>query len=479
MVRIFMSLSLLQAPKDQVKLEMLKGFMFYKPTPKQAEFHAASLHAKERLFLGGNRTGKTNAVCMEMAMHLTGIYPVWWKGYRFSRPINAISASISLKDTRDILQKKLFVGDIDASMPPIVHESYIIEKLHTNIAGAWDTVRIRHVSGGISELKFKAFQQGESSFQGVKADFIHLDELPNFKVYQEALIRTTSFDHEKTFLVASLWPERGKDDLLSHFMDYAPEGEVRDGRFYIMASWADNPYLKEEEREHLRKSVPAWQLEAREHGIPVFGQGKVFTMKESELFVEPFQIPKHFALVYGLDPSASSGGTWGCVLLAHDRDRDIVYAVADYKLSNATPTEHASNILRIVPDWCTGMVDPAGAGENMHTKEKTLDFLQARSGLRLVKANKANNAKEATIDEIYERVRGDRFKIFYTDKGLGCRHLVNEWRQYARDDNGLILKKNDHCLDAAFYALNGLAQARTETQFHQERVPRWGEAGYL
>jgi hypothetical protein len=96
-----------------------------------------------------------------------------------------------------------------------------------------------------------------------------------------------------------------------------------------------------------------------------------------------------------------------------------------------------------------------------------------------VKANKANNAKEATIDEIYERVRGDRFKIFYTDKGLGCRHLVNEWRQYARDDNGLILKKNDHCLDAAFYALNGLAQARTETQFHQERVPRWGEAGYL
>jgi hypothetical protein len=120
-----------------------------------------------------------------------------------------------------------------------------------------------------------------------------------------------------------MWPEKGKDDLLSHFLDYAPEGEVKDGRFYIMASWADNPYLKEEEREHLRKSVPAWQLEAREHGIPVFGQGKVFTMKESELFVEPFQIPKHFALVYGLDPSSSSGGTWGCVLLAHDRDRDM------------------------------------------------------------------------------------------------------------------------------------------------------------
>ena len=464
---------------DKLAETLLRQFVFYEPTLKQQAFHNAGITAGERMFLGGNRTGKTNAVCMEMAMHLTGNYPPWWKGYRFRRPINAISASISLKDTRDILQKKLFVGDIDDSMPPILHESYVLSKTHTTIAGAWDTVRISHVSGGVSELKFKAFQQGESSFQGVKADFIHLDEVPNFKVYQEALIRTTSFDSEKTFLVVSMWPERGKDELIAHFLDHAAEGEVKDGRFYIMASWADNPYLKEEERERLRKSVPGWQLEAREHGIPVFGQGKVFTMKESEIFIDPFEIPDHFARVYGLDPSASSGGTWGSVLLAHDRDKDIIYAVADYKLSNATPTEHASNISRIIPEWCTGMVDPAGAGENMHTKEKTIDFLKERSGLHLIKANKANNTKEAMIDEIYERVRGDRFKIFSTTKGVGCRHLVTEWRQYARDDNGLILKKNDHCIDALFYALNGLAYARSPTQFYREKVERWGEAGYL
>ena len=464
---------------DKLAETLLRQFVFYKPTLKQQAFHNAGIAAGERMFLGGNRTGKTNAVCMEMAMHLTGNYPQWWHGYRFSRPINAISASISLKDTRDILQKKLFVGDIDDSMPPILHESYVLSKTHTTIAGAWDTVRISHVSGGVSELKIKAFQQGESSFQGVKADFIHLDEVPNFKVYQEALIRTTSFDNEKTFLVVSMWPERGKDELIAHFLDHAAEGEVKDGRFYIMASWADNPYLKEEERERLRKSVPGWQLEAREHGIPVFGQGKVFTMKESEIFIDPFEIPEHFARVYGLDPSASSGGTWGSVLLAHDRDKDIIYAVADYKLSNATPTEHASNISRIIPEWCTGMVDPAGAGENMHTKEKTIDFLQMRSGLHLIKANKANNTKEAMIDEIYERVRGDRFKIFSTTKGVGCRHLVTEWRQYARDDNGLILKKNDHCIDALFYGLNGLAYARSPTQFYREKVGRWGEAGYL
>jgi phage terminase large subunit-like protein len=464
---------------DVLAENFLKQFVFYRPTPKQELFHEAGLKASERLFLGGNRTGKTNAVCMELAMHLTGNYPDWWCGYRYKRPINAISASISLKDTRDILQKKLFVGDIDGAMPPILHESYIVEKTHTTISGAWDTVKIRHVSGGTSELKFKAFQQGESSFQGFKADFIHLDEVPNFRVYQEALVRTTSFDDEKTFLVCSMWPEKGRDDLIGHFLDNAAEGEVRHGRFYIMASWADNPYLKAEERDRLRKSIPAWQLEAREHGVPLFGHGKVFTMSEEEIMIEPFDVPRSFALVYGLDPSSSSGGTWGVVKLAHDRDTDTVYVIGDYKLSNATPTEHASNISNFIEDWCTGLVDPAGAGENMHTKEKTIEFLKNRSGLRLVKARKSNNAKEAIIDEIYERVRGDRFKIFRSHNGRGCRHLITEWRQYARDDSGLIIKKNDHCLDALFYALNGLAYAHTESQFHRERIPHRQEAGYL
>ncbi len=474
-----MPISILDTNIEDVKVQAQKNFFFYRPTPKQSQFHEASLCAKERLFLGGNRTGKTNAVCMELAFHLTGVYPEWWNGYRFSRPINAISASISLKDTRDILQKKLFAGDIDGSMPPLLHESYIVEKTHTNVAGAWDTVWIKHVSGGKSELKFKAFQQGESSWQGVKADFIHMDELPNFKVYQEALVRISEFDNEKTFLVASMWPEKGKDELIAHFMDHGAEGEVKDGRFYIMASWQDNPYLKPETVEHLRKSIPKWQLEAREHGIPVFGQGKVFTMLEPEIFVKPFEIPKHFSYVYGLDPSASSGGTWGCVVLAYDRDASVVYVVRDYKLSNATPTEHANNILSIVPDWCTGMVDPAGAGENMHTKEKTLDYLAEKAGLRLVKAKKTNSAKEAVIDEIYERVRSDSFKIFFTENGEGCRHLVKEWRQYARDEDGLIIKKNDHCIDALFYALGGLPYARSLTEFAYDTVPQWRAAGYV
>ena len=59
----------------------------YSPHKKQNLFHELGVKAKERLFLAGNRTGKTYSGAMEGAMHLTGLYPSWWKGKRFSHPV--------------------------------------------------------------------------------------------------------------------------------------------------------------------------------------------------------------------------------------------------------------------------------------------------------------------------------------------------------------------------------------------------------
>src|SRR5690242_1258932 len=54
----------------------------YRPYPKQAEFHAAGLAHRERLFLAGNQLGKTVAGAFEEAIHATGRYPAWWRGRR-------------------------------------------------------------------------------------------------------------------------------------------------------------------------------------------------------------------------------------------------------------------------------------------------------------------------------------------------------------------------------------------------------------
>lgn len=476
----------IDAELEKRSINDLINLSYYKPTPKMLAYYRAGREARERAIFGGNRTGKTYGVLIEAYFHLTGLYPDWWEGYKFDRSINALVASISAELTRDILQGNLFKGAKDGTVPAIVHESLIASKTHINLAGAFGTVMIPHVSGDCSTLYLKAFKQGASSFQGVKYDWIHLDESVGYDVYQEALMRTASFTEARTLLNITMWPEKGMDETVCHFMvDQQPGGitnhidpeVINKNRFYMHIGWDDNPYLPETERQRLADSTPAWQLEARKNGIPVFGHGKVFIQPESEILIKPFDLKsdqyKHFAYVYGLDPSVTSGGTWGFCLIAYDKQNDVVYVVKDYKLSNVTPSEHASNMSRLIPfTSCNGMCDPAGAGENQHSKESTIEFLQKTCRLFLIKADKTNGTKEAVIDSIYERTRQGKFKIVYDPiTNTGCSNLMKEWRQYSRDDKGQIIKKNDHCIDALFYAYNGLNNAYTENYSFYESSP--------
>src|SRR5262245_44345715 len=78
----------LEAVKAQRAAE--NGLAHYQPYPKQAEFHEAGAKYRERLLMAGNQVGKTWAAAMETSMHVTGIYPDWWKGFRFDRPIRVL-----------------------------------------------------------------------------------------------------------------------------------------------------------------------------------------------------------------------------------------------------------------------------------------------------------------------------------------------------------------------------------------------------
>src|SRR5258708_7879183 len=82
----------------------------YRPYPKQAAFHDAGARYRERLLMAGNQVGKTLAAAMETAMHVTGLYPDWWKGYRFDRPIQAWACGETNEVVRGSMQK-LLLGD--------------------------------------------------------------------------------------------------------------------------------------------------------------------------------------------------------------------------------------------------------------------------------------------------------------------------------------------------------------------------------
>src|SRR5437016_6118277 len=64
---------------------------------KHMEFFKAGAEYRERAFIAANRVGKTLAGAYETTLHLTGDYPEWWKGRRFTQPVMGWAAGDSSK----------------------------------------------------------------------------------------------------------------------------------------------------------------------------------------------------------------------------------------------------------------------------------------------------------------------------------------------------------------------------------------------
>jgi len=156
--------------------------------PKHMAFLRAGAVHKERLFLAGNQTGKTDLGSYETTCHLTGLYPYWWDGKRFDKPTQGWAAGDTGKTLRDILTVKLIgaPGLQGTGMLP----AHTIQKLTWRAPDTLDTLEIRHVSGGTSWLVLKSYDQRRESFQGTTLDFIWLDEEPPSDIYTECLLRT-------------------------------------------------------------------------------------------------------------------------------------------------------------------------------------------------------------------------------------------------------------------------------------------------
>ena len=72
-----------------------------KPNSRQWDYICAESH--ETLFAGLNQAGKSTALCMKAAYHLTGLYPPGYEGPRFDGPINAAIGGETAQSTRDLL----------------------------------------------------------------------------------------------------------------------------------------------------------------------------------------------------------------------------------------------------------------------------------------------------------------------------------------------------------------------------------------
>jgi len=183
--------------------------------PKHVEFFAAGAEHRERAFIAGNRVGKSTAGSYEMTVHLTGGYPPWWEGRRFSQPVRAWACGETARTTRDIVQEKL-VGPPGAygtgMIPP---ETLIHRTAKQGTPDAIEALWVRHTTGGHSVLGFRSYMEGREAFQGTAQEVIWMDEEPDFPIYTEALVRTMSCDG---IIFCTLTPLQGLTPFILSFM---------------------------------------------------------------------------------------------------------------------------------------------------------------------------------------------------------------------------------------------------------------------
>jgi phage terminase large subunit-like protein len=418
----------------------------YKPYPKQKLFHAFGSTHRERLFRAGNQLGKTWSSAYEIAYHLTGLYPDWWEGKRWSRGVTGWALGESMESTRDTLQR-LVLGRPGEWGTGTIPEKLIIDiKRAQGIADSVDAVFVKHASGLVSRLYFKSYEKGRSKLQGETIDFAALDEEPPLDIYTEVLTRTNA---TKGIAWITFTPLLGMSDVVRRFIQ-----ESNRDRADINMTIDDVKHYSKEERDRIIASYPAHEREARAAGVPILGSGRVFPIAESEIKVEPFQIPDHWPIICGIDFGIDH--YTACAWLAWDRDTDTTYLYDAIRVRQSTPREIAP-LIKVRGDWVPvawphdGLQTEKSSGIQLADfyRQEGINMLFEKASLPETGAEEGYKVSrfsvEAGVMLMLQYMQAGKFKVFST-----LNDFFEEFRLYHRKD-GKIVKEGDDLLSATRY----------------------------
>jgi phage terminase large subunit-like protein len=266
--------------------------------PKHVDFFNAGSEYRERFFVSGNRVGKSEAGTAESVYHLTGDYPDWWQGKRYNAPILAWVGGDTATTCRDIIQKK-FLGEINDMGSGMIPKDKILDyKTRRNVPDAVEIIRVKHITGGVSTVVIKTYEQGRATWQGTEVDWIFLDEEPPEEVYGEALIRLMTTNGS---IIVTFTPLQGVTPLVLNALENSQETDAKFPKYVQVVTWADVPHITEDMKEQMLAATPPQLRDARSKGIPTVGDGLVYPIDQKLVTIDDFILPKHFQKMYGFD----------------------------------------------------------------------------------------------------------------------------------------------------------------------------------
>jgi len=438
--------------KELVAAKKFRGIEFWKPYDWQMEFIDATRHNKQIALFAANRVGKTDGTCVELACHLTGDYPEWFTGHKFDFPITALAAGITGDQIRDVLQDKL-IGEIDIQTGQFLGGGFIKTEMlgayimSTGTKNLLKEIKIRHKTGEWSTLIFRSYEQGPTIIRGLSLDWVLIDEEPNFRgmeFYAECLARTATGNKNKGgFTIITFTPENGVTELVDTLIN-----KKQDGQYVMTVGWDRAPHLDEKTKAQLMKAIPRYMLSAKTQGIPNFGDTQIFKMNEEDIACQPFPIPDHFSIISAIDFGIAH--PFGCVFVAHDRDRDIIYIYDCFKVRNEVPTQHTHRIQK----KCYGVrvIYPHDGDNREKGSGETLRSYYEDAGLNMYRQFQnmdGTNTVEVGIMELEIRMQEGRLKVF-----SNLIEWFEEFRKYHRNQKtGKIIKIDDDLMDCTRYAV--------------------------
>lgn len=414
----------------------------YNPHDKQVQFHSSV--KKKRLFLGGNRSGKTVGGATETIWWLTGKHPY------IETPTPPVRGRCVTVD---------FLNGLALIVKPEVARWLPSSELQ---GGSWDTaydreLRILTLENG-SELEFMSMDQDVDKFAGTSRNFIWFDEEPPRDIYVECLLRLVDTE-------GSLWMTMTPVDGMSSWVYdelYVPAKSPETDVGVTEVDMFDNPHLNHGEIDGILAGLTKEELAIRKGGKFVQISGLVYKHFDPDLhLIEPFDPPKTWMHVAAMDHGFNNPTAWLWAAISPD---GVIYIYDEHYQSGEIVSHHAKTVHEYnakhkrVPDYYVG--DPSIRNTDPITGTSILlEYMEYGVPIIL-----GNNDQKAGINRVSRYLTGlaGKPKLYVTKN---CTNLIREiarlrWSTWAvksmRSDKNKKEeqhKKDDHACDALRYLI--------------------------
>ena len=429
-------------------------------------------------YVATHNCGKTIAGCMEMAFHLTGNYPEWFKGHKIEPRTNVTSGEKEIscwvigtdtKTVRDSLQAKL-VGTVAKEFTDGCIHADLIDResviMARGVTGLVDTIYIRHKSGCKAKLQFRSYEQGRGNLQSATVDACYCDEEPPSDIMGEIRARLGATGG---FLYMAFTPLSGMTPLVQEFWAH----DNPDKFLVCLSAYEALHYSPEKLRKLESKyaGLSESERQARMNGIPTMGSGVVFPVDDKDIWFDyDGKVPETWERIGGLDFGRGDHPT-AVVWCARDPMTDTVYLYDCIETIRKSVAENASLMRRrgawIPISYPHDLMRDSGVSVSNDKLKQTEGYrykqMYEDEGVTLTPTNaktvEGSTKVEVGICEMRQRMLEGRLKV--------AKHL-SEWfkekQTYRYGEDGKPIKEKDHLLDATRYAIIMLRYAVSERE---------------